>query len=119
MLTWTQLTILSAQATVVTADGRILTVNESENPDLFWGIRGAGSNFGVVTEFVLKLHPQRRTIYCGAAIYSPDSLEALLDVTQKWWTNGPSEKEGMIQAFTRGPGHQVSKRHQHHRYAVH
>ncbi|RPD66672.1 FAD-binding domain-containing protein [Lentinus tigrinus ALCF2SS1-7] len=93
-------------ATVVTADGRILTANESENSDLFWGIRGAGSNFGVVTEFVLKLYPQRRTVYCGTVIYSPDTLEALLDVTQKWWNNGPSEKEGMIQVFTRGPGHQ-------------
>ncbi|KAI0751466.1 FAD-binding domain-containing protein [Daedaleopsis nitida] len=94
------------QATVVTADGSILTANKSENPDLFWGIRGAGSNFGIVTEFVLKLYPQRRTIFCGPVIYSPPQLEALLDVTQAWWENGPSEKEGMIQVFTRGPGHQ-------------
>ncbi|KAI9067669.1 FAD-binding domain-containing protein [Trametes sanguinea] len=95
-----------AQATVVTADGAIRTANESENADLFWGIRGAGSNFGVVTEFVLKLHPQRRTVFAGLAIFSPDKLEALLDVTQQWWDKGPSEKEGMIQAFTRGPDRQ-------------
>ncbi|KAI0722159.1 FAD-binding domain-containing protein [Cerioporus squamosus] len=86
-------------ATVVTADGSILTASETENPDLFWGIRGAGSNFGVVTEFVLKLHPQRRTIYCGTLIYSPDTLEALLDVTQKWWDNGPSERRPCIVLF--------------------
>ncbi|KAI0703678.1 FAD-binding domain-containing protein [Cerioporus squamosus] len=93
-------------ATVVTADGSILTASESENPDLFWGIRGAGSNFGVVTEFVLKLHPQRRTVYCGMVVYSPDTLEALLDATQEWRNKGSMEKEGMIQAFTRGPGNQ-------------
>lgn len=92
---------------MVTADGSILTASETENPDLFWGIRGGGSNFGVVTEFVLRLYPQRRNIFCGLVIYSPDQLEALLDVTQAWWSKGPSEKEGMIQVYTRGPGHQV------------
>ncbi|KAM5534865.1 hypothetical protein V8D89_011420 [Ganoderma adspersum] len=91
------------QATVVTADGSILTANEKENADLFWAIRGAGSNFGVVTEFVLQLHPQRRTIFCGLAIFTPDKLEALLDITQAWLDNGPSTKEGMMQGFVRGP----------------
>ncbi|KAI0663139.1 FAD-binding domain-containing protein [Cubamyces menziesii] len=91
------------QATVVTADGSVLTANASENTDLFWGIRGAGSNFGVVTEFVLQLHPQRRTVFAGPIIFSPDKLEQLLDVVQAWWDKGPSEKEGMLQVFTRGP----------------
>ncbi|RPD66671.1 FAD-binding domain-containing protein [Lentinus tigrinus ALCF2SS1-7] len=94
------------QATVVIADGSILTASESEHPDLFWGIRGAGSNFGVITEFVLKLHPQRRTVYCGKVIYSPDKLAALLDATQEWRKRGSSEKEGMIQVFARGPNGQ-------------
>ena len=85
----------------------MLTANASENADLFWGIRGAGSNFGVVTEFVLRLHPQRRTIFCGMVIFSPDKLEALLDVTQAWWNNCPSEKEAAMQGFTRGPDRQV------------
>ena len=86
-----------------------MTANEKENVDLFWGIRGGGSNFGVVTEFVLKLHPQRRTVFCGMVIFSPDQLEALLDVTQAWWENGPSEKEGMLHAYARGPGNQVRR----------
>jgi hypothetical protein len=47
------------QATIVTANGTTLTLSDTENADLFWGIRGGGSNFGVCTEFVLRLHPQR------------------------------------------------------------
>ena len=41
----------------MTADGEVRTASEEEHPDLFWAIRGAGSNFGVVTAFEFELHP--------------------------------------------------------------
>ncbi|KDQ54385.1 hypothetical protein JAAARDRAFT_135772 [Jaapia argillacea MUCL 33604] len=91
------------QATVAVADGSILTANSQTNPDLFWGIRGGGCNFGVVTEFVLKLYPQRRTVFGGLCVFAPTVLDKLVEVTQEWWKAGPGEKEGMIQVFTRGP----------------
>ncbi|MGA9541989.1 MAG: FAD-binding oxidoreductase [Candidatus Sulfotelmatobacter sp.] len=43
--------------TLVTADSSVVRANSKENPDLFWALRGGGGNFGVVTEFDLKLHP--------------------------------------------------------------
>lgn len=90
------------QVTIVTAGGSVLTASDTENADLFFGIRGGGSNFGVVTEFVFKLHPQRSTVYSGILIFAPSSLEKLVAVTSEWWKNA-GEKEGMLQMTTVAP----------------
>jgi FAD/FMN-containing dehydrogenase len=42
---------------IVTADGLLLTASDSKNQDLFWGLRGGGGNFGIVTSFEYRLHP--------------------------------------------------------------
>jgi hypothetical protein len=61
--------LLSAK--VATADGCRVTASADENPDLFWGIRGAGGNFGIVTEFTFHAHPVSQVI--GGIIFYPAS----------------------------------------------
>jgi FAD/FMN-containing dehydrogenase len=66
---------------VVLADGRIVTANERENADLFWGIRGGGGNFGIVTEFEYRLHPLGPIVLAGLALWP---LDRASDVVRAW-----------------------------------
>jgi FAD/FMN-containing dehydrogenase len=56
-------------ADVVTANGRLLHASPTENEDLFWGIRGGGGNFGIVTSFEFRLHPMQREVVAGRIIF--------------------------------------------------
>jgi hypothetical protein len=60
--------------TVVTADGQTVRATATENPDLFWGLRGGGGNFGVVTEFEFRLHPTTGRALVAELFY--DAAEA-------------------------------------------
>lgn len=90
---------------MVTANGSVLTASDTENPDLFFGIRGGGVNFGVVTEFVFRLHPQRPMVYAGWLTFEPSILEDLLKVVNEWFTT-IHEKAGVI-VFLSGAQTQV------------
>ena len=72
---------------MVTANGSVLTASDTEHPDLFFGIRGGGVNFGVVTEFVLKLYPQRPMVYAGWLTFNPAALETLCNVGNERFTS--------------------------------
>jgi len=85
---------------VGTACGDILAASSTENPDLFWGIRGAGCNFGVITEFVLRLHPQRRTAFGGIIAYPPPKIPDATSFAVNFWETGLSEKEAIYCAHT-------------------
>lgn len=93
----------------MTASGEILTANANENADLFWGIRGGGSNFGCVTEFVLQLHPQRKTVFAGMVIFAADALAKIMEQLAAWWEKGPGEKEAVFHGMVKGPDGQVRR----------
>lgn len=65
-------------ATVVLADGSALTVSADENPDLYWGLRGAGTNFGVVTEFEFSTQIVGTTLPVGIALYHIEDAAAAI-----------------------------------------
>src|SRR5262249_13858440 len=55
---------------MVLADGRVVTASTAENPDLFWAVRGAGANFGIVTAFTYRLHPLGPQILGGLLLHA-------------------------------------------------
>ena len=57
---------------IVTADGELRHASADENPDLFWGVRGGGGNFGVVTSFEFALHEMDRTVIAGDVVFPMD-----------------------------------------------
>src|SRR5277367_5056540 len=63
--------------TLVTADGSIVRANAQENADLFWALRGGGGNFGVVTEFEVKVHPVT-SVVLGAGLCVGDAIPAIV-----------------------------------------
>jgi FAD/FMN-containing dehydrogenase len=65
---------------LVSAQGKVLHASASENQDLFWGVRGGGGNFGVVTRFEYRLHPLQEKVMDGARIYPYAQARSLLAI---------------------------------------
>ncbi len=65
-------------ADVVTADGRQLHASETENADLFWGLRGGGGNFGIVTSFEFQLHPVGPDVLSGLIVFPFAEAKSIL-----------------------------------------
>jgi FAD/FMN-containing dehydrogenase len=63
---------------LVSADGAVLRVSENEHPDLYWGLRGGGGNFGVVTEFEFRLHPISGRALAVELFFALDAAEGPL-----------------------------------------
>jgi FAD/FMN-containing dehydrogenase len=76
---------------VVLADGRTVQASSSDNPDLFWGIRGGGGNFGVVTEFTYRLHPLGPQIMGGLLLYDFTRARELLRFYRDFTRMAPDE----------------------------
>jgi FAD/FMN-containing dehydrogenase len=76
---------------LVTAEGRIVRASDEENPELFWGMRGAGPNFGIVTSFELRLHPLDHPITFGMVRHPIERARELAALWRDLAENGPDE----------------------------
>jgi FAD/FMN-containing dehydrogenase len=76
---------------VVTADGEFVKANETENPELFWGVRGAGGNFGIVTEFEFRLNPVGPVVLAGPIFWPMEQSADVLRFYRDWITDVPDE----------------------------
>ena len=80
--------LLSAE--VVTAEGAIVTADAESNPDLFWGLRGGGGNFGIVTSFLYRAHPVS-FVLGGLIIHARDKAGAVLRHYRDFMASAPEE----------------------------
>jgi FAD/FMN-containing dehydrogenase len=87
-------------ADVVTADGRFLVASEHENEDLFWGLRGGGGNFGVVTSLEYRLHDVDQ-VYAGPLFYNLEDAATVLRMFDEFIQDAPEEFGGF-------PGFQIA-----------
>lgn len=84
--------LLSAR--VVTTDGRSVTASAASNADLFWGLRGGGGNFGVVTTFEYRLHPVAEVL-AGGLSYKLADARAVLRFYREFMATAPDELQGL------------------------
>jgi hypothetical protein len=75
---------------VVTADGSLVHANSNENPDLFWALRGGGGNFGVVTEFEVKLHPLK-SVVLAEGLTPENDIRKLLEAWREFMPDAPRD----------------------------
>jgi len=94
-------------ADVVTASGKLLTVSDRTHPDLFWGIRGGGGNFGVVTSFEYRLHPVG-TLLAGLVLYPADKAREALKLFRTICMDAPDELSCAFAMITHPDGPKVA-----------
>ncbi|MDS0473630.1 FAD-binding oxidoreductase [Natrinema sp. 1APR25-10V2] len=81
---------------LVTAEGEYLTASADENEDLFWGLRGGGGNFGIVTGFEFELHPVGPDVATCLVFYPGDRLTEVLRAYQEFVANAPDEISTLV-----------------------
>jgi FAD/FMN-containing dehydrogenase len=80
---------------VVTADGEMLIASEEQNPDLFWAMRGAGANFGIVTSFRYRVHPLEQVL-AGMLLYPRERAIELIAFHREFLAGSPDELDTTV-----------------------
>ena len=91
-------------ATVVTADGVRVTASADENPDLLWGLRGGGGNFGVVTSFEYRLHPVGPQVIAGGVLHAFSDAPEVFRFFADFVADAPDELSVTASTFRAAPG---------------
>jgi FAD/FMN-containing dehydrogenase len=81
---------------MVTADGRVVQADDTTHPDLMWGLRGGGGNFGIVTAFTFRVHPVGPMLYGGALVYPGERAGDLLRLLRERSAVVPDEVSLMV-----------------------
>jgi FAD binding domain/Berberine and berberine like len=76
---------------LVTAEGEFVKASETENADLFWGVRGGGGNFGIVTEFEFRLNPLGPMVVAGPVFWPMEQSPQVLRFYRDWIADAPDE----------------------------
>jgi FAD/FMN-containing dehydrogenase len=76
---------------LITAEGELVKASQTENPDLFWGLRGGGGNFGIVTELEFRLHHVGPIVLAGPIYWPMEEAPALLRFYREWIAEAPDE----------------------------
>jgi FAD/FMN-containing dehydrogenase len=92
---------------VVTVGGDIVRASAAVNPDLFWGLRGGGGNFGVVTEFTFRAHPMPAVPVTGTFIYEAPLWESALSAYEVWTRDLPDELTSVLTVMAPPPSMQL------------
>ena len=90
-------------ADLVTAAGEAVIASAAENPDLFWGLRGGGGNFGVVTSFEYRLHPVGQQVLAGPIFYPFERAAEILRSFGDYLTQAPDELSALAGIFAAPP----------------
>jgi hypothetical protein len=98
-------------AEVVTADGRILRASEEDNPDLFWAIRGGGSNFGVVTTFEFQLHEVGPMVRFGLFFWGLNQGTEVLRLAREVIATSPGDVSIILAGVNAPPEPFVPEQH--------
>ncbi|HEY8452559.1 MAG TPA: FAD-binding oxidoreductase [Natronosporangium sp.] len=85
-----------AEAEIVTADGEIRTASPDQHPDLFWAVRGAGANFGVVTRLTLRLHEVGPNVFGGLICWPFDRVGEVMATYRRLTATAPRELAGWL-----------------------